>query len=514
MSNQIQSSKSLQDLNLNELITSNSPTLTTHMYSDEQYLDAISRIQQHSYKDPKQEWGIRWRQILADSIPFILKLLHKGYNDFHVFSISTKKTTWISYDENEFIKYNRSFGIPLEVYHFGVAYPKYHKKTGYIKDWVKMTQLFQRTYYDTARTTISRYIRNLAEVGALARVCDSYKDLENGYLYSCRYICSKEKLRELVSLFINTFYTPITHTSITTSITLLHTFHSLPSLVPAKWGNLAKCIQKYTVVDELIKKNNDMLPEEEKMTYNGRRIYSDVCSYLNEEKHENIPAGQMTKQKYCDKVFGQNNWFEFDRKGSIYNLTKSLNENTYLDNSVDIYEKMNNIKFATKEERTLYKLTQMNVYFSTARRTIAFFNRYFTQLADGTPIPIEKKKLIDAWWKLCGGENVKWNDFLFNFKKLFKARQKSMKKFIGDNKWLIDTGSKYSKTYVKNEDNFIFQYESEIYLEFVTKLRARGLRVVQIYDGFYLQKNSISETELNEILKDTILEKCNQIQKN
>ena len=48
-------------------------------------------------------------------------------------------------------------------------------------------------------------------------------------------------------------------------------------------------------------------------------------------------------------------------------------------------------------------------------------------------------------------------------------------------------------------------HESEVYLQFVTKLRERGLRVVQIYDGFYLQKGSISESELNNMLKDIIM---------
>lgn len=503
--------KSLQDLNLNELITSNEPTLSAHMYSDEQYLDAISRIQQHSYKDPKIEWGIRWRQILANSFPFILKLLNKGYNDFHVFAISSRRPSWIQYSEEEFIKYNRSIGIPLEVYHFGVAYKKYKANAASNKyKWVKLTQLFQNRAQETtngyAHDTMARYLNNLAEVGAIAKVCNAYTDLDNHYLYSSRFICSKEKLRELISLFISTFYTTITHSSLSSSLSTYSSSYIFnPLLGTTKGGRNGKCAQMYTV-DELINRNNEILPEEEQMVYNGRRIYAECCSYWNEEKHDNIPAGQMTKQRYCDKVFGHNNWFEFDRRGSIYNLTKSLNEHTYLDNSIDIYEKMNNIQFVSKEERNLYKLTQMNVYFSTAKRTIRFFEIYLTQLAEGTPIPSNKKQLIDAWWKLCGGENVTWNDFIYNFRVLFNKRRLNMKKFIGDNKWLIDDGSKYSKShYIKNEDSFIFQYESEIYLEFVTKLRERGLRVVQIYDGFYLEKGSISETELNNLLKDIII---------
>ena len=252
--------------------------------------------------------------------------------------------------------------------------------------------------------------------------------------------------------------------------------------------------------------NNSRLPEEEQLSYNGRRIYAEVCSYVNEEKHNDIPVGTITKQQYCDKVFGQGNWFEFDRKGSIYNLTYSLNNKEYLDNSIDIYEKMNNIKFADKEERDLYKVTQMSVYFSTYRRLINFIYRYMQIKYENGVIPESKQKLIDAYWKLItNGKAMEWADFAAALKEHFEARKKAMKKFIGDNKKYIDKGSKYSESYIENTDSFIFMHESEVYLQFVTKLRERGLRVVQIYDGFYLQKGSISESELNNMLKDIIM---------
>lgn len=489
---------SLQDLNLNSLIANQTTVISNVQYTEEQYLDAIHRIQQHSYKNPQIEWGIRWRQILANSIPFVLKLIAKGYNDFHVFPISTKRSSWISYDENSFIKYNKSFGIPLEVYHFGVAYknPSRH--------WVILTHLFGRIFQETtngySHDTMSRYIKNLCKVGALARVCDGYQDVENKYLYSSKYIVSKEKCRELISLFISSFsstlsYNPLSSilSSISSSSSLSSNLYTIP-IRDCELRGVDKCVK-------MTQYNNEILPEEEQLVYKGRRMYSDVCSYWNEEKHDNIPVGQMTKQKYCDKVFGQNNWFEFDRRGSIYNITYSLNNKAFLSNDIDIYEKINNTTFKSKEERNLYKLTQMNVYFSSVRRTIGFFQRYLEQKAEGVPVPENKMKLIEAWWKLCGGENVTWNKFLNNFRALYTKRKRAMRKFIGSEKPYIDTKSKYSIGYSPNDTDYIFMHESEIYLEFVTELRRKGLRVVQIYDGFYLEKGSISEEELSVILE-------------
>lgn len=492
---------SLQDLNLNELITSKNCIIKNVSYSRDEYLDAISQIQMHSYKDPRIEWGIRWRQILANSIPFILKLIAKGYNDFHVFPISSKRSSWITYSEDEFIKYNRSFGIPLEVYHFGVSYQKKNR------EWVKMTQLFQSIYHEGSHSSIGRYIENLEKVGALAKVCNSYQDIENKYLYSSKYIISKEKCRELVSLFISTFFTTITHISLSSSLSSLSSIptSSLSSVSLLGTAKGANCIKKYTF-DTLIEENNRVLPEEEQLIYRGRRMYSEVCSYWNEEKHDVIPAGQMTKQRYCDKVFGQNNWFEFDRRGSIYNITYSLNKKAFLSNDIDIYENINNKKFASKEERDLYKLTQMNVYFSNVRRTIGFFQRYLEQKANGVAVPENKMKLIEAWWKLCGGENITWNEFLNNFRKLYNKRKASMRKFIGSEKKYIDSKSKYSIGYEQNNTDFIFMYESEIYLKFVTELREQGIRVIQIYDGFYLKKGSTTEKELSDLLEKITLE--------
>lgn len=107
--------------------------------------------------------------------------------------------------------------------------------------------------------------------------------------------------------------------------------------------------------------------------------------------------------------------------------------------------------------------------------------------------------------KLALSKNYVQDAAAYSTEEYLDARKKAMKKFIGDNKKYIDNGSKYSENFEKNLDSFIFMKESEIYLEFVTMLRKKGLRVVQIYDGFYLEKGAISEKELQEILKNITL---------
>ena len=504
-----QSFETLPPENLAKLALSKNYVQDATTYSTEEYLDALSYIQQYTYKDPRIVWGTRWRQKLASSIPFIIKLLYKGYNNFLVFPISTRKTSWVVYPEAEEDKYLISAGINLIVKE-GVAYQNSSRHKVIIPTFRTNDNPLPM---DNGKS-IHRYISNLVEIGAMAMVKNGYYNKTTSYQYSAKYIISKDKLRELVSLFLSTFtsiyntsltYSLLSTSSISTLSSSLSNTYIFPSYSDSNYAKYPECIKKYTVED-MINWNNSILPEEEQMTYKGRRIYADVCSYVNEEKHEKIIPGTMTKQKYCDKVFGHDNWFEFDRKGSIYNLTYSLNNKEYLDNSIDIYEKMNNVKFDSKDERNLYKLTQMSVYFSTYRRTVSFIYRYLQTKYENGVIPKDKQELISSYWKLVTkGKAMEWADFAAALKEHFDARKKAMKKFIGDNKAYIDKGSKYSENFEKNLDSFIFMKESEIYLEFVTKLRERGLRVVQIYDGFYLQKGAISENELNNILKDIII---------
>ena len=152
--------------------------------------------------------------------------------------------------------------------------------------------------------------------------------------------------------------------------------------------------------------------------------------------------GRMTKQDYLNKVFGQNNWFEFDRRGSIYNLTYSLNKKKYLSNDIDIYELMNGKPFASKEERQMFKVTQMGVYFSTAKRHLSFIERNLAAKLEGKPIPEKNNDIIKAYWYLCDCDSsTDWNTFVMKFTNYFNSRKKRMTKVIGSNKALIITAS-------------------------------------------------------------------------
>ena len=196
----IQSFETLSAENLSKLATSKDYVADAKSYSTEEYLEALTQIQLYTYRDPRIVWGSRWRQKLASSIPFIVKLLYKGYNNFLVFPISTRKLNWIVYSDNEEEKYLKSAGLSLSVTQ-GVAYKDKARKI------IKLPTFYTESnpVADTNTNVIQRHIKYLIEVGALARVSNGFIDETSHFQYAAKYIVSKDKLRELINLSISSF---------------------------------------------------------------------------------------------------------------------------------------------------------------------------------------------------------------------------------------------------------------------------------------------------------------------
>lgn len=491
-----------------------STTLKSNYYTETQYLDAISWIQSKSYTSISKSWGQQWRACLSRCLPFVLKLLRFGYNDFLVQRISSGNIKWLYYDENTALSLLQSNNIAAEVYYSGVAYPKmgiHRNNKPYVKEWRKLNPFVNRQTCTADSKALLRIINDLIQVGAMAKVSDALIVENTLEKYSSSYIISKDRLREIINLFITTFSSTLTHTTIHTTYTS-STTSSTTSLLShnisySTLGDICGgTLDKLGHFDTLLRWNNDRLPEDEKLSFEGRRAYAEVNSYINEEKHDTLPAGMMTIQKYANKVFGEDKWFEFDRRGSIYNLTRTLNGKGYLDNNIDIYELLNGKPFESKEERKYFKLTQMLVYFSNRQRTRGLLERVHNNITLNKPTSSKNYELADAFYNLLGCPDVSWDEFVGMVSADIERRQKIMKKVIGDNKRFIDKYGRRTPEEDKNP-NHIFVHESKAYLYFVTKLREMNIRVVQVYDGFILPKDcGLTEEQLDKLLEESINE--------
>ena len=152
--------------------------------------------------------------------------------------------------------------------------------------------------------------------------------------------------------------------------------------------------------------------------------------------------------------------YENDVKSSIYRITYLLNNGVWLDESIDLYERIFGAKFESKEDRKLFKAPFcMQLYFNTSSKSMKAHIEY-------------KKSKTKLWNKLNYGYTI-----------IDKARE-NMFKAIGRS-W-------YSE---------IFLHESCIYTEVAHRLRLLGYKVIQIYDGFFTDRH-LERSEFDRIVKE------------
>lgn len=170
----------------------------------------------------------------------------------------------------------------------------------------------------------------------------------------------------------------------------------------------------------------------------------------DERSHKKVYTGVWRKD-YLRQQLGK--VYAFDVKSSIFRLTYNLNHNDYLDDNLDVYAVLHGRAFCSEAERNCYKLFKMRTYFDkfVAKHIMPVFDPLFSD---------------------------------------------DIKTAVAD-----DVTSEYA--YLgRHYDSEIFLHESCIYNELVYRLRKKGIRIVQIYDGFYSNVNiaEMCKAELQTIL--------------
>ncbi len=176
---------------------------------------------------------------------------------------------------------------------------------------------------------------------------------------------------------------------------------------------------------------------------------------------EDYESGRMIRDDIIKEKFGA--VYENDVKSSIYRITYLLNHGVWLDSSIDLYEEIYGAKFKSKDDRDLFKHPFcMQLYFNKSSKQMKAHIEY-------------KKSATKEWNKENGGLEL-----------IMKA-QDNMVKAIG-----------------KSYESEIFLHESCIYAQVAHKLRTMGYKVIQIYDGFFTDKDLGKET-FDNIVKEQAL---------
>ena len=177
------------------------------------------------------------------------------------------------------------------------------------------------------------------------------------------------------------------------------------------------------------------------------------------KEHDNGKnSGRIWRKEILDRYFGKDNYMEFDVKSSIYRINHFLNFNVWLDNDIDLYKEMYGKEFDSKEQRDQYKLFAMKLYFDKSIKKL----RHHTVMGrDRTELSLTDEDL----------------------EMTLEEMKKNMTEVIGE-------------TY----DSEIFLHESCIYMDLCKELLERGFKVIQVYDGFYVNKdNGMTEKKFNEL---------------
>jgi hypothetical protein len=171
-----------------------------------------------------------------------------------------------------------------------------------------------------------------------------------------------------------------------------------------------------------------------------------------------------TRAEMLQAKFGEE-WTEVDVKSSVPRVNYLLNHGEWLENGIDLYERMYGKPFESLTMRTQYKYFFMRLYFGSSEKQIAHQLR-LTHQTDRFVKAHGRRAAIDT---------------------IGMAR----------NGMIAAIGKSYGSE--------IFLHESCIYIDVFSALIERGYRVIQIYDGFFI-KGILSEEEQTEI--HSIIKAC------
>lgn len=253
------------------------------------------------------------------------------------------------------------------------------------------------------------------------------------------------------------------------------------------------------------------------------RLYHEICSTVNPEHTEKFVENSYYRSstsriKMLESLMktDYNNLVEYDTNGSIYRLTYNMNNNTLLKHDVDIYELIwNNCKFTPFKEledvidiRNDFKKILMPIYmrpYSIANKAYNLACLYY------------KKYTIDKNNKII--DNPDWlyveqsdKDLFDLYEKLFiltktRNNRRSYERF------LITIRDAMIKTFNITDTNIkdtyrsdIFIHESNLHILIREKFLEKGIKCVNVYDGFYFNKNDVTITDFYKIYDESVQE--------
>lgn len=246
----------------------------------------------------------------------------------------------------------------------------------------------------------------------------------------------------------------------------------------------------YAWATELLDKLNKARPVKFQSSYlneGKNREVNVLCPTLNPDKpHDrDIPQDVLLYRNVLLSEYFDSAFEEYDTNGSIYRLSYSLHRGFTLSHNVDVYKEFWRIGcFGTlldKTGRDCLKVLCMPIFMSNGAKN--GWNALIMSKDDSTlsKSDLLKKSALTYLCKQTGLEP----------KVLLDRLTKAMKEFLGTEHFLEEE---------------IFIHESNLHILIMTKCMERGIKTINVYDGFYFQKDVMSQDLFDELYDDATLE--------
>lgn len=226
------------------------------------------------------------------------------------------------------------------------------------------------------------------------------------------------------------------------------------------------------------------------------------------EKISNLFETKPVKDTVIDaSILEQYGLEEIDVKASIYRLTYNLTHDDFLDPSVDLYEEFYN-KTSLKDIKG-FRDDVSSVWFEvTGKKEHMTVRDIVKELSMPLYMGANGRVKVCDWycnrWTLAVELNkpisAKERDRYNTFKSLEMIFGISIYEIVEE--WY--SAMKRTLGIVRTMRNQIFWYESDLYIAMLYEFRSRGIACVNVYDGFYFVKGSISNEEFYRVYTECL----------
>lgn len=234
---------------------------------------------------------------------------------------------------------------------------------------------------------------------------------------------------------------------------------------------------------------------------NSLRLTHEICNTLNPEHTEKINEDNYWRSSHArtdmlQQMLHTTDIVEYDVNGSIYRLSYNLYHNDIISSKIDIYELIWNkcnfgIDWTNKNRdkyRAKFKLILMPIYMRS--RAIGYrstrweyIDKYYSKYPKKyAKLSREDKDLYETYKVFVEDLNMPVKKFQ-NIVKAAMADVLNTPKFVGPD---------------------IFIIESNLHILIREALLLKGIRCVNIYDGFYFEKGIITQDEFYQVYEDAL----------